>query len=65
MLGSIEGGFVSSPNAFQQTLGLFCCNYSFVNPSWVNPSMSLKKFVPTLKNNTAAIADCSKIIDMF
>ena len=33
VLGSIEGGFISLPNAFKQTLGLFCCNYSFVNPS--------------------------------
>ena len=33
VLGSIEGGFISSPNAFKQTLGLFCHNYSFVNPS--------------------------------
>ena len=32
--GSIEGGFISSPNAFKQTFGLFCCNYSVVNPSW-------------------------------
>ena len=33
VLGSIEGRFVSAPNAFGQTLGLFCRNYSFVNPS--------------------------------
>ena len=30
VLGSIEGGFISSTNAFKQTLGLFCHNYSFV-----------------------------------
>ena len=30
--GSIEGGFISLPNVFKQMLGLFCCNYSFVNP---------------------------------
>ena len=34
VLGSIEGRFVSAPNAFEQTLGLFCCNYRFVIPSW-------------------------------
>ena len=33
VLGSIEGRFVSAPNVFEQTLGLFCCNYSFINPS--------------------------------
>ena len=33
MLGSIEGGFISAPNMFKQTLGLFCRNYRFVNPS--------------------------------
>ena len=33
LLRSIEGGFISSPNAFKQMLGLFCRNYSFVNPS--------------------------------
>ena len=32
--GSIEGGFISSPNAFKQTFGLFCRNYSVVNPTW-------------------------------
>ena len=32
--GSIEGGFISSPNVFKQTFGLFCRNYSVVNPSW-------------------------------
>ena len=32
--GSIEGGFISSPNAFKQMFGLFCRNYSVVNPSW-------------------------------
>ena len=26
VLGSIEGGFISLPNAFKQTLGLFCHN---------------------------------------
>ena len=34
VLGSIEGGFISSPNAFKQKFGLFCRNYSIVNPSW-------------------------------
>ena len=34
VLGSIEGGFISPLNAFKQTFGLFCCNYSVVNPSW-------------------------------
>ena len=33
VLGSIEDEFISSPNVFKQTLGLFCRNYSFVNPS--------------------------------
>ena len=33
VLGSIKGEFISSLNAFKQTLGLFCRNYSFVNPS--------------------------------
>ena len=33
VLRSTEGRFISAPNAFKQTLGLFCCNYSFVNPS--------------------------------
>ena len=28
--GSIEGGFMSSLNAFKQTFGLFCRNYSVV-----------------------------------
>ena len=35
-LGSIEGGFIYSPNAFKQTLGLFCCNYSLLT----HPGMS-------------------------
>ena len=34
VLGSIEARFISAPNPFKQTLGLFCCNYSFVNPFW-------------------------------
>ena len=34
VLGSIERGFISLPNVFKQTLGLFCHNYSLVNPSW-------------------------------
>ena len=34
VLGSINGRFVSAPNMFEQMLGLFCRNYSFVNPSW-------------------------------
>ena len=34
VLGSIEGRFVSAPNTFKQTLGLLCCNYYFINPSW-------------------------------
>ena len=36
VLGSIERGFISSPNAFKQTLGLFCRNYSLLSflPSW-------------------------------
>ena len=29
--GSIEGGFISLPNAFKQTFGLFCHDYSIVN----------------------------------
>ena len=33
VLGSIEGGIISSPNAFKQMFGLFCRNYSIVNPS--------------------------------
>ena len=33
-LGSIEGRFFLAPNAFEQTPGLFCCNYCFANPSW-------------------------------
>ena len=33
VLGSIECGFISSPNAFKHTLGLFCRNYGFVNAS--------------------------------
>ena len=24
----------SAPNTFKQMLGLFCCNYRLVNPSW-------------------------------
>ena len=34
VLGSIEGRFILVPNTFKQMLGLFCCNYRFVNPSW-------------------------------
>ena len=34
VLGSIEGRFISAPNTFKQTLGLFCRNYRFVNPIW-------------------------------
>ena len=34
VLGSIEARFISAPNTFKQMLGLFCCNYRFVNPSW-------------------------------
>ena len=34
VLRSIEGRFTSVPNPFEQALGLFCHNYSFVNPSW-------------------------------
>ena len=34
VLGSIAGRFISPPNPFKQTFGLFCHNYSFVNPSW-------------------------------
>ena len=34
VLGSIEGRFVSAPDAFEQTLGLFCCYYGFADPSW-------------------------------
>ena len=34
VLGSIEGGFISSPNEFKQTLGLLSRNYRFINPSW-------------------------------
>ena len=34
VLRSVEVRFISAPNPFEQTLGLFCCNYSFVNPSW-------------------------------
>ena len=34
VLGSIQGRFISAPNTFKQTLGLFCRNYSFVSPSW-------------------------------
>ena len=34
VLRSIEVTFISAPNPFEPTLGLFCCNYSFVNPSW-------------------------------
>ena len=33
-LGSIECTFVSGPDAFKQTLGLFCCYYAFIYPSW-------------------------------
>ena len=31
VLGSIEVRFISAPNAFEQTLGLF---YHFIKPSW-------------------------------
>ena len=34
VLGSIEGRFISAPNSFEQMLGLFCCDYTFVDPSW-------------------------------
>ena len=34
VLGSIEGSFVSVPDAFEQTLGLFCHYYHFVDQSW-------------------------------
>ena len=34
VLGYIEGRFISAPNPFEQTHGLFCCDYSFVNLSW-------------------------------
>ena len=34
VLRSVEVRFISVPNPFEQTLGLFCHNYSFVNPSW-------------------------------
>ena len=34
VLRSIEVRFISAQNLFKQTLGLFYCNYSFVNPSW-------------------------------
>ena len=34
VLESIEGQFISEPNSFEQTLGLFSHDYSFVNPSW-------------------------------
>ena len=37
-LGSIDGGFISSPNAFKQTLGLFCHNYTL---SLTHPRMYL------------------------
>ena len=33
VLRSIEVRFISAPNPFKQTLGFFCRNYSFVNPS--------------------------------
>ena len=32
--GSFEGGFISLPNSFKQTLGIFCCNCDIVNPPW-------------------------------
>ena len=34
VLRSTEVRFISMPNPFEQTLGLFCRNYSFINPSW-------------------------------
>ena len=34
VLGSNEGRFILASNTFKQTLGLFCRNYHFVNPSW-------------------------------
>ena len=34
VLGSIEGRFDSVPDAFEQTLGLFCSYYGFIDPSW-------------------------------
>ena len=34
VLGSIEGRFISVPDAFEQTLSLFCRYYNFVNTSW-------------------------------
>ena len=33
VLGSIEGGFISLPNAFKQMLFLFCRKYGFVHQS--------------------------------
>ena len=33
VLGSIESRFISSPNAFLQTLSVLCCNYSIIHPS--------------------------------
>ena len=32
VLGSIDFKFVSAPDAFEQTLGLFCHYYSFIYP---------------------------------
>ena len=34
VLRSVEVRFISAPNPFKLMLGLFCRNYSFVNPSW-------------------------------
>ena len=34
VIGSIEGRHISAPNVFEQTLDLFCRNYSFINPTW-------------------------------
>ena len=34
VLRSFEGRFISVPNPFEQTLGFFCRNNSFVDPSW-------------------------------
>ena len=34
VLRSVEVRFISVPNPFEQTLGRFCRNYSFGNPSW-------------------------------
>ena len=34
VLRSVEVRLISMPNPFEQTLGLFYRNYSFINPSW-------------------------------